>query len=45
MIRKFPGMQKYGLYSIKSGRRLGTFRTKKAALARERQIQFFKRQK
>jgi len=40
---------KYVLYSRKKvkgkRRRLGTFRTKKAALERERQIQFFKHRK
>jgi hypothetical protein len=42
MIKKFPGQQKYGLYSLSSGKRLGVFRTKQAAINREKQIQFFK---
>jgi hypothetical protein len=45
MIRKFPGKQKYGLYSLKTHKRLGTFPSRVAALRRERQIQYFKRQK
>lgn len=36
---------KYELYSSKTHRHLGTFRSKKAALKRERQIQFFKHRK
>ena len=48
MIRKLPSGQ-YRLYSRKkspkTGRRrnLGTFRTRAAAMKRERQVQFFKR--
>ena len=44
MIRRL-GPQKYRLYSRTSGKILGTFRSKKAALARERQIQYFKHAK
>lgn len=49
MIRKLPSGE-YRLYSRKknasSGRRrnLGTFRTRKAAEAHERAVQYFKRQ-
>jgi len=42
MIRRFPGQRKYGLYSLTSHRRLGVFKSKKAALKREAQIQYFK---
>lgn len=48
MIRKLPSGQ-YRLYSRKinpsTGKRrnLGTFKTRTAALAHERQVQFFKR--
>ena len=44
MIRKFPGKRKWGLYSH-TGRRLGEFNSKKAALKRERQIAYFKHKK
>jgi len=33
---------KYILYSKSGGRRLGTFKTKSAAMKRERQIKYFK---
>jgi len=36
---------KWVLFSRKTHRRLGTFKTKKAAIKRERQIQYFKRLK
>ena len=42
MIRKVKGG--YRLVS-KSGKNLGTFKTKKQAEAREREVQFFKHQK
>lgn len=42
MIRKFPGERKYGLYSTTSGRRLGVFQSKAAAVKREQQINYFK---
>ena len=42
MIRKI-GPQKYRLYSMTTGRILGTFRSRRAAVAREKQIQFFKK--
>lgn len=44
MIRKI-GPRKYGLYSLKSHKRLGLFTSRKAAVKRERQIQFFKHRK
>lgn len=44
MVIRRLGLHKYGLYSIASGRRLGVFRSKKAAIARERQIEYFKHQ-
>lgn len=40
MIRKIKNG--YVLYSRTTGKRLGTFRTKKGALKREQQIQYFK---
>jgi len=40
MIKKIR--KRYLLYSKKTHRRLGVFKTKKAALKRERQIQYFK---
>ena len=40
MIRKVKGG--YRLVSKKTGRNLGTFRTKAEARQRERQVQFFK---
>jgi hypothetical protein len=42
MIRKFPNQRKFGLYSLTSHKRLGTFKSRKAAVIRERQIVFFK---
>ena len=42
VIRKLPKQRKWALYSRKTGRRLGVFPSKAAALKRERQIQFFK---
>jgi len=41
MIRKLPGRRKWRLYS-RSGRNLGTFDSKEAALKHEREVQFFK---
>jgi len=41
MIRKI-GVRKYGLYSLKTHRRLGVFSSREAAVKRERQIQAFK---
>lgn len=43
MIRKVKGG--YRLLSRKTGRTLGTARTKAGILRRERQVQFFKRRK
>jgi hypothetical protein len=45
MIRKLPGQRKWRLYSLKTGRNLGTYPSKAKAVARERQVQFFKRAK
>lgn len=46
MIRKFAGQKSWGLYSVSTpGKRLGVFPSRKAALKRERQIQFWKRVK
>jgi hypothetical protein len=42
MIRKLPNQRKWRLYSLKTGRILGTFNSKKDAIKRERQIQYFK---
>lgn len=42
MIRKFPGQVRFGLYSRKTGRLLGTFPSRKKAIERERQINYFK---
>tara|TARA_Y100000034_G_C6874323_1_gene399605 strand:- start:204 stop:338 length:135 start_codon:yes stop_codon:yes gene_type:complete len=44
MVIKKQGY-KYILYSKDKKKKLGEFRTKKAALKRERQIQFFKHKK
>ncbi|MAG52361.1 MAG: hypothetical protein CMH62_00190 [Nanoarchaeota archaeon] len=44
MVIKKQGY-KYILYSKDKKKKLGTFRSKKAALKRERQIQFFKHKK
>lgn len=41
MIRKI-GSRKFGLYSLKSHKRLGVFSSRTAATAREKQISFFK---
>lgn len=43
MIRNYNG--KYVLYSKSSGRRLGVYTSREKAVARERQIQFFKMNK
>ena len=43
VLKKEKG--KWVLYSRKTHRRLGTFKTKKEALRREGQIQWFKKQK
>jgi hypothetical protein len=45
VIRKLPGHRLWRLYSLKTGRNLGTFKTKAAAVKHERAVQFFKRQK
>ncbi|MDP3733767.1 MAG: hypothetical protein Q8R37_00930 [Nanoarchaeota archaeon] len=45
VIRKIPHKQVWTLKSKKTGKLLGKFRSKKAAMKRERQIQFFKRMK
>lgn len=42
MIRKLPEQNKYRLYS-KSGRNLGTFRTRAEAERHEREVEYFKR--
>lgn len=36
---------KYRLVSKRTGKNLGTYRSRKAAVRRERQVQFFKRRK
>jgi hypothetical protein len=41
MIRSIGG-GKYRIYSIKTGKNLGTFNSKAAALKHEREIQYFK---
>ena len=43
MIRKQG--KNFNIYSEKTGRRLGSYRTKAAALKRLRQIEYFKRHK
>ena len=43
MIRKVG--KKFNIYSEKSGKRLGSYRTKAAALKRLREIEYFKRHK
>jgi hypothetical protein len=45
MIRKLSGKRKWRLFSKKTGKNLGTFKTKKAAKKRERQINWFKSHK
>lgn len=42
VIRKVPGKRQYILRSKSTGRELGRFPSKKKALAREKQIGFFK---
>jgi|TARA_R100000455_G_C6272473_1_gene129288 hypothetical protein len=42
MIRKMPNKNEWKLYS-KKGKVLGTFKSRKKAVERERQIQYFKR--
>jgi hypothetical protein len=43
MIRKLPGHRLWRLYSLKTGKNLGTFKTRVAAVNHEREVQFFKR--
>lgn len=43
MIRKVG--KKYRIYSRKTGKNLGTFNSKAAALKHEREIQYFKHKK
>jgi hypothetical protein len=43
-IRKI-GNRKYRVYSRKTGRNLGTSRSRKGARRRERQVQYFKHHK
>jgi len=45
VIRKLPGQRKWRLYSSKTHKNLGTYHSKEKALAREKQVQFFKRAK
>ena len=45
MIRKLPGQRKWRLYSLSTGKNLGTFTSKAAAVRHERQVQYFKRHK
>lgn len=42
VIRKLPGQRKWRLTSEKTGRNLGTYSTRAGAVARERQVNFFK---
>jgi hypothetical protein len=42
VIRKLPGQNKWRLTSKTSGRNLGTYPTRAGAVARERQVSFFK---
>lgn len=42
MIRKFPGQNKWGIYSIKTGKRLGVYPSKKKAKIRLKEIEYFK---
>jgi hypothetical protein len=42
VIRKLPGKRQWRLTSKTSGRNLGTYPTRAGAVARERQVQFFK---
>lgn len=44
MIRKI-GKNKFRIYSRKTGKNLGTFSSKAAALKHEREIQYFKNRK
>ena len=44
MIRKMPNKNEWKLYS-KKGKVLGTFKSRKKAVDRERQIQYFKNKK
>jgi hypothetical protein len=41
-IRKLPGQRKYRLYGNQTGKNLGTFSTRKAALKHEQEVRFFK---
>lgn len=43
MIRKIAG--KFRLVSKRTGRNLGTYKTKAGAIKRERQVQYFKHRK
>ena len=42
MIKKFPSQRKFGLYSIKTHKRLGVFPSRIKAEKREQEIQYFK---
>jgi hypothetical protein len=42
VIRKLPGRRAYRLYSKETHRNLGTYPTRALAVARERQVEFFK---
>ena len=42
VIRKLSGQNKWRLTSKTSGRNLGTYPTRAGAVARERQVNFFK---
>lgn len=42
MIRKLPNQKKWRLYSISTGKILGTFTSIKKAKKREQQINYFK---
>jgi len=44
MIRKI-GARKYRIYSVSSGKNLGTFPSRKKALKHEMEIEFFKHKK
>jgi hypothetical protein len=45
MIRKLKNKRLWRLYSKTSHRNLGTFSTKRKAMDREKQIQYFKKSK
>lgn len=44
MIRKI-GNNKYRIYSISTGKNLGTFTSRKKAIKHEREIEYFKHRK